>query len=124
MVDVLEVSGGRKVRSALTELPSSTQSAEKLAQPGVELGQALRGAGRGFDEMSSRLDQASIPAAQAEGLAAVGRDEQANATFEPRIAAFTGADRAYNAAGMAGAQLCRQAGHWFDLKRIHSSLSL
>lgn len=102
MVDILEQSGALKPKAPLANLPASTESEAQIAAPGVELGRALRGVGSAFDALSEKLDASSIPEAQAAGLAAVGRDEKGNPTFEPRMFALSGADRAYNAAGRQG----------------------
>lgn len=102
MVDVLEVSGANKPKPGLAITPTSTVSAAQIAAPGVEMGQALRGLGEALGTLGDKVDLASVPAAQAQGLAAVGRDEQGNPTVELKPFALSRSDQAFNAAATQG----------------------
>ncbi|MGO4668766.1 transglycosylase SLT domain-containing protein [Bosea sp. 2RAB26] len=102
MVDILEASGANKPKIGLAAIPTSTISADEIARPGIEMGQALRGVGKAFDAFADKLDLASVPEAQAAGLAAVGRDANGEPTLEQRPFAISGADRAFNAAARQG----------------------
>lgn len=102
MVDILEVSGANKPKPGLAATPASTVSAAQIAAPGAEMGQALRGLGEALGTLGDKVDLASVPAAQAAGLAAVGRDEQGNPTVELKPFALSKSDQAFNAAATQG----------------------
>lgn len=102
MVDILEASGANKPKVGTIATPTSTVSAAQMAAPGVEMGQALRGLGQAADRIFDQVDAAGVPAAQAAGLAAVGRDENGQPTVELRPFAITKSDAAFNAAATQG----------------------
>jgi hypothetical protein len=102
MVDILEASGANRPKVGAIATPTSTVSQAELAAPGVEMGQALRGMGQAADRLFDQIDAAGVPAAQAAGLAAVGRDENGQPTVELRPFAITKSDAAFNAAATQG----------------------
>lgn len=102
MVDILEASGARQPKPGLAVTPTSTQSEAQIAAPFVEQGRALKSLGEALGTLGDKVDLAAVPAAQAAGLSAVGRDQQGNPTVELKPLAITGSDRAYNAAATQG----------------------
>lgn len=102
MVDILEASGARAPKMGLAAIPTSTVSGEQIVQPQIEAARELEKVGKGLGELGEKLDAAAVPAAQAAGLKAIGRDAQGNPTVELRPFAISKSDQAFNAAATQG----------------------
>lgn len=102
MVDILEQSGANRPKTPLITTPTSTQSEAQIAAPFVEAGRGLRALGESLGTLGEKIDMASVPQAQAAGLAAVGRDEQGNPTVELKPLALSKSDQAFNVAVTQG----------------------
>ncbi len=95
MVDILEASGARRPKAGLAATPTSTISAERIAQPYTDLAKAVGAAGEA-------LDDAAAPYHQAEGAKAVTKDADGNLQVQWR-GEFTRGDKLYNAAARQAA---------------------
>lgn len=102
MVDVLEASGALKPKPGLAVTPTSQLSGMDHARPQLEAAAALQSLGRELGTLGEKLDVAAVPAAQAAGLAAVGRDQAGNPTVELKPFAISKSDQAFNAAATQG----------------------
>lgn len=95
MVDILEASGARRPKPGLAATPTSTISAERMAQPYTDLAKAVGAVG-------AALDEAAAPYHQAEGAKAVTKDADGNLQVQWR-GEFTRGDKLYNAAARQAA---------------------
>ncbi|QEL21724.1 hypothetical protein FQV39_03380 [Bosea sp. F3-2] len=120
MVDILEASGARAPKPGLAATPTSQISGAQMVQPYVEQARALQGLGEALGTLGEKVDAASVPQAQAAGLAAVGRDERGNPTVELKPFALSKSDQAFNHAATQGVVSQYEADARRELQAIRS----
>jgi hypothetical protein len=102
MVDILEASGANKPKPGLVVTPISQLSGMDRVRPQLEAASALQTLGRELGTIAEQFDAAAVPAAQAAGFTAVGRDEAGHPTVELKPFAVSKSDRAFNSAATQG----------------------